>query len=63
MCGNGLRCVVKELYDRGGLAQPELAIETGAGRLACAIDAERRRGALGDGRDGRAAARCAARSR
>ena len=41
MCGNGLRCVVKELYERGGLAQPELAIETGAGRLVCAVDAER----------------------
>lgn len=41
MCGNGLRCVIKELYERGGLAQPELAIETGAGRLVCAVDAER----------------------
>ena len=40
MCGNGIRCVAKELYDRGGLRQPEIAIETGAGRLICAIDAE-----------------------
>jgi len=40
MCGNGLRCVAKELFDRGGLARPELAIETGAGVLICAIDAE-----------------------
>jgi diaminopimelate epimerase len=39
MCGNGLRCVVKELHDRGGLRKPELAIDTGAGRLSCAIDA------------------------
>ena len=39
MCGNGLRCVVKELHDRGGLRQPEIAIDTGAGRLVCAIDA------------------------
>src|SRR4051812_5272690 len=39
MCGNGLRCVVKELHDRGGLRKPEIAIETGAGRLVCAIDA------------------------
>ena len=39
MCGNGQRCVVKELHDRGGLRKPELAIETGAGRLTCAIDA------------------------
>jgi len=40
MCGNGLRCVAKDLFDRGGLARPELAIETGAGVLTCAIDAE-----------------------
>jgi diaminopimelate epimerase len=39
MCGNGLRCVVKELYDRGGLARPTLAIETGAGRLVCDVEA------------------------
>jgi len=39
MCGNGIRCVAKELYDRGGLRQPEIAIKTGAGRLTCAIDA------------------------
>jgi diaminopimelate epimerase len=39
MCGNGLRCVAKELHDRGGLRKPELAIDTGAGRLICAIDA------------------------
>ena len=39
MCGNGLRCVVRELYERGGLRKPELAIETGAGRLVCAVDA------------------------
>jgi len=40
MCGNGIRCVAKELYERGGLQKPEIAIETGAGRLTCAIDAE-----------------------
>ena len=39
MCGNGLRCVVKELYDRGGLARQTLAIETGAGRLVCDVEA------------------------
>src|SRR5262245_21341738 len=39
MCGNGLRCVAKELFDRGGLQRPELAIETGAGVLTCAIEA------------------------
>jgi diaminopimelate epimerase len=40
MCGNGLRCVVKELHDRGGLRKPALAIETGAGVLVCAVDAD-----------------------
>ena len=39
MCGNGIRCVAKELFDRGGLGKPELAIETGAGVLVCAIEA------------------------
>ena len=38
MCGNGIRCVAKELYERGGLRKPEIAIETGAGRLTCAIE-------------------------
>jgi diaminopimelate epimerase len=37
MCGNGIRCVVKELHARGGLAKPALAIETGAGRLVCEL--------------------------
>jgi len=40
MCGNGIRCVAKELYDRGGLRKDEIVIETGAGNLACAIEAE-----------------------
>ncbi len=39
MCGNGLRCVAKALYD-GGLDKPELLIDTGAGPLACAIAAD-----------------------
>jgi len=39
MCGNGIRCVAKELHDRGGLAKHQLAIDTGAGRLICAIHA------------------------
>ena len=37
MCGNGLRCVVKELHDRGGVAKDEMAIDTGAGRLVCNV--------------------------
>ncbi len=40
MCGNGLRCVAKELYDRGGLRQPVITIDTGAGPLRCTIEAE-----------------------
>ncbi|HTR50155.1 MAG TPA: diaminopimelate epimerase [Kofleriaceae bacterium] len=37
MCGNGIRCVAKELHDRGGIAKEEIAIETGAGRLVCEL--------------------------
>jgi diaminopimelate epimerase len=37
MCGNGLRCVVKHLHDRGGLRQGRLVIDTGAGPLACEV--------------------------
>lgn len=38
MCGNGLRCVVKYLYDRDpALGRNRLAIHTGAGVLACDV--------------------------
>jgi diaminopimelate epimerase len=38
MCGNGIRCVAKFLYERDpGLALPILTIDTGAGPLACAV--------------------------
>ena len=37
MCGNGLRCVVQELRDRGGVHKDEMAIDTGAGRLVCVV--------------------------
>ena len=37
MCGNGIRCVARELFDRGGLAKSTLQIETGAGLLACEV--------------------------
>ena len=40
MCGNGIRCVARELYERGGLRKPAIAIDTGAGRLVCDIDAD-----------------------
>ena len=39
MCGNGIRCVAKELYERGGVHKDRIAIDTGAGKLVCAIDA------------------------
>jgi diaminopimelate epimerase len=40
MCGNGLRCVAKVLYESDpALRRPLLRIDTGAGRLDCAIEA------------------------
>ena len=39
MCGNGLRCVAKLLYESDpALRRPTLNIETGAGVLACTMD-------------------------
>ncbi|BDI31761.1 diaminopimelate epimerase [Capsulimonas corticalis] len=47
MCGNGIRCFAKFLYDRGhGKDQAELPVETGAGLLHVAVQA---------GADGKAA--------
>jgi diaminopimelate epimerase len=41
MCGNGIRCVAKVLYDGdAAMRRPVLRIDTGAGLLACTIDAE-----------------------
>ena len=41
MCGNGLRCVAKVLYESDpALRRPTLNIETGAGVLACLLDVE-----------------------
>jgi len=42
MCGNGIRCVAKFLYDHGIAAKERLAIETGAGILT--LDLEIRAG-------------------
>jgi diaminopimelate epimerase len=43
MCGNGLRCVVKFLFDRdAALKKPALTIDTGAGALRCAVTADSR---------------------
>jgi diaminopimelate epimerase len=40
MCGNGLRCFVKYVYERGPeLARDELTVDTGAGPLTCRIHA------------------------
>jgi diaminopimelate epimerase len=41
MCGNGIRCVAKYLYEKDvGLRRPVISVDTGAGLLACAIDAD-----------------------
>jgi diaminopimelate epimerase len=40
MCGNGIRCVAKVLYEKDpALRRPVIDIDTGAGRLACAVEA------------------------
>src|SRR5437870_344875 len=44
MCGNGIRCVAKYLYERDPRARlPELPIETGAGLLRCGVTLDARR--------------------
>ncbi len=41
MCGNGLRCVVKHLFDHDpSLRKDTLRIDTGAGALSCAVAAD-----------------------
>jgi diaminopimelate epimerase len=42
MCGNGVRCVAKYVYDHGIASKETLAIETGAGVLSLALE-------IGDG--------------
>lgn len=37
MCGNGMRCFVRWLYERGGLRRERMVIETAAGPIACAV--------------------------
>ena len=37
MCGNGIRCVAKYVYDHGICQQDSLSIETGAGILALEV--------------------------
>ena len=44
MCGNGIRCVAKYLYERDPAARlPELPIDTGAGLLRCGVTLDSRR--------------------
>ena len=38
MCGNGLRCVAKYVYDHGIVAMEKLAVETGAGILGVELE-------------------------
>jgi diaminopimelate epimerase len=39
MCGNGIRCVAKVLYESDpAMRRPVLRLDTGAGQLACAMD-------------------------
>lgn len=38
MCGNGIRCVAKYLYDEGLVSKPQLTIETGAGILTLSLE-------------------------
>lgn len=40
MCGNGIRCVAKYVYDHGICKKERLSIETGAGILALDVEAE-----------------------
>ena len=42
MCGNGLRCVVKYVYDRGIVPQREMKVMTGAGVLLATVSKTRR---------------------
>lgn len=40
MCGNGVRCVAKYVYDHGLAVKPRLSIETGAGVLSLEVEVE-----------------------
>ncbi len=40
MCGNGVRCVAKYVYDHGICQRDELKIETGAGVLSLSVEAD-----------------------
>ena len=40
MCGNGIRCFAKYLFDSGQLDAPRVTVETGAGVLAISLEVE-----------------------
>lgn len=46
MCGNGIRCVAKYVFDHGIAAKPKLNIETGAGILKLDVQAENGKASL-----------------
>ena len=41
MCGNGVRCVAKYVYDHGLASKPTLTIETGRGVLTLELEISR----------------------
>jgi diaminopimelate epimerase len=43
MCGNGIRCVAKYVYDHGICRKPKLAIETASGILTLELEIEKER--------------------
>ena len=40
MCGNGIRCFAKYLFDSGQLGAPRVTVETGAGVLSISLEVE-----------------------
>src|SRR3981189_904685 len=40
MCGNGVRCVAKYVYDHGSARKPPLTIETGGGVLRVEVETQ-----------------------
>ena len=60
MCGNGVRCVAKYVYDHGICRNQTLRIETGRGVLTLGTGSRRRQGPPRAGRHGRADPRAGA---
>ena len=53
MCGNGIRCVAKYVYDNGMTDKTELTVETGSGVKTLQLQERRRQGFHGPGVHGR----------